>query len=220
MNKENENKVEEVEVLNNDLSLQPEKSQLSTSHIGQEIMTLNQLMDMATMLSKSTIVPATYMNRPENCLIALDMASRMGISPMVVMQNLYVIQGKPSWAGQAVASLIRANPDFKNVELHYVGEVNKDDWGAYVTAVSTKTGKEIKGGTVTIAIAKKEGWYQKSGSKWQTMPELMLAYRAYTWFGRVYCPERMMGMQTSDEVIDVVGEEKKKVANPYAGGES
>ena len=70
-----------------------------------------------------------YQNRPENIFISLDLASRMGVPMMMVMQNLYIINGKPSWSGQAMASMIRANPEFKDVELHFVGTEGKDDWG-------------------------------------------------------------------------------------------
>lgn len=205
-----------MEINNTEVAIIEEEKQLV---VAKEIINLDKMMEMATMLSKSTIVPVAYMNRPENCFIALDMSSRMGISPMVVMQNLFVIQGKPSWAGQAIGGMIRTNPSFKNVDLVYVGEEGRDSWGAYVTAEKVSTGQKVKGGTVTIAIAKKEGWYTKTGSKWQTMPELMLAYRAYAWFGRVYCPELMMGLQTTEEVYDVtpVVPADTKVVNPYEG---
>lgn len=196
---------------------QENKSVQVRQEVIKEVMSFERLMEMSSFLSKSTVVPAVYMNRPENCFIALDMASRMGISPMIVMQNLHIIQGKPSWSGAAVASLIKASPQFKNVELVYVGTPNADNWGAYVTAESTITGKTIKGGTVTLAIAKKEGWFQKAGSKWQTMPEIMLAYRAYAWFGRVHAPELLMGLQSSDEVEDVAQsiESTAKIVNPF-----
>jgi hypothetical protein len=182
--------------------------------IKRETVELDKLMEMASMLSKSTIVPVAYQNRPENCFIALDMASRMGVSPMVVMQNLYVIQGKPSFSGSAIASMIRSNPQYTNVELNYVGEEGKDTWGAYVTAENKHNGKTIKGATVTIAIAKKEGWLTKGASKWLTMPELMLGYRAYTWFGRIHCPEVMMGLQATEEISDV-SKPKTEAKNPY-----
>lgn len=184
--------------------------------VAREVLPMETLMKMADTLSKSTIVPVTYQHRPENCFIAMDMASRMGVSVMMVMQNLYIIQGKPSWSGQAMASMIRSNPQFRNVTLNYVGEEGKDTHGAYITAERVSNGQIIKGGTVTIAISKKEGWYQKAGSKWQTMPEIMLAYRAYAWFARVYCPEIMMGLQTTEEVYDVVDAPVEKVnLNPY-----
>lgn len=186
--------------------------------VRREVMNMAETMKMAEMLAKSTIIPITYQRRPENCFIALDMASRMGLSPIVVMQNLYVIQGRPSFSGSAIASMINASQKFEEVELIYVGEKNKDSWGAYVQAKNRRTGKILKGGTVTLEIAKKEGWYQKAGSKWQTMPEIMLAYRAYAWFGRVHAPEMMMGLQSSEEVYDVIQEQHvKKAVNPYEG---
>lgn len=179
-----------------------------------QVMPMEKMFEMAKMLSKSTIVPTQYQNREENCYIAIEMAQRTGMPVMSIMQNLYVIQGKPSWSGQAVSSMIRNSPQFKDVELHYVGQENTDSWGAYVTATRVSNGQKLKGGTVTILTAKKEGWYSKGGSKWQTMPELMLAYRAYAWFGRVYAPELMMGLQSREEVEDVVGKEESASSKP------
>lgn len=180
--------------------------------VKREILDWGQLMEMSAMLAKSTIIPINYQNRPENILVAVDLASRMGLSPLAVMQSLYVIQGRPSFSGQAIASLIRTSGQFKNVELIYVGEEGKDDWGAYVQA--ERSGKLLKGTTVTIGMAKKEGWYQKGGSKWQTLPQQMMAYRAYTFFGRLYAPELMMGLHTTDELEDIISE-PTLVENPY-----
>lgn len=199
-----------IEVQNNQLVDEPKKK----IEVAREVIPMEKLMEMADTLSKSTIVPVVYQRRPENCFVALDMASRMGLSPMVVMQNLYVIQGKPSWSGSAMASLIRSSNQFTNVELHFVGQEGSDSWGAYVTATRVSNGKLLKGSTVTIGMAKKEGWYQKGGSKWQTIPELMLSYRAYAFFGRVYAPELLMGLQSAEEVEDVAS--KSNVTNPYA----
>lgn len=212
-----ENVVDVIEVV----EIENEETEIvvapSNPLVDRQTYSFEKLMDMAQVLAKSTILPIQYQNRPENVFIALDMASRMGVSPLVVAQNLYVINGKPSFSGSAIASMIRSNQNFRNVELHYVGTEGKDDWGAYVTAENVRTGKTIKGATVTIGIAKKEGWYTKSGSKWQTIPEIMLAYRAYAWFGRVYCPELLMGLQTTEEVQDVDGgkPESSVVTNPY-----
>lgn len=215
-----EKEVEVVDVEVTDLEVIPDRVVNAVSarrEVQQEVLSYDKLLDMANMLAKSTIVPVAYQNRPENTFVALDMASRMGISPMVVMQNLFVIQGKPSWSGQAMASMIRNSKEFKKVTLHYVGTEGKDDWGAYVSAERASDGLIIKGATVTIAVAKKEGWYQKSGSKWQTIPELMLAYRAYAWFARVHAPEIMMGLQSTEEVYDTdVVATKTTVVNPYA----
>ena len=198
-----------IEVEEKKLLSEPKKK----IEVAREVIPMDKLMEMADMLSKSNILPVMYQRRPENCFVALDMASRMGVSPMIVMQNLDVIQGKPSWRGSAIASMVRTSKQFTNVELNFVGEEGKDSWGAYVSATRVSNGKIVKGSKVTIAMAKKEGWYQKGGSKWQTMPELMLSYRAYAFFGRVYCPEIMMGLQSAEEVEDVTT--KKTVSNPY-----
>lgn len=54
-----------------------------------------------------------------------------------------------------------------------------------------------------MEMAKAEGWVGKSGSKWKTMPELMIRYRAAAFWGRLYVPEIMMGMHTMEEIEDV-----------------
>jgi hypothetical protein len=64
-------------------------------------------------------------------------------------------------------------------------------------------------------MAKAEGWFGKNGSKWKTMPDLMLRYRAATFFGRLYCPELLMGMKVQEEVIDVLGEPPNAKARPW-----
>ena len=61
----------------------------------------DQLLRAANMLSQTSIIPATYQGKPQDCFVALEMATRMGVSPLVVMQNMYVVKGKPAWAGQA-----------------------------------------------------------------------------------------------------------------------
>jgi hypothetical protein len=65
------------------------------------------------------------------------------------------------------------------------------------------TGEKLTGPDVTIGMARKEGWYDKKGSKWQTMPQLMLTYRAAAFFIRTCAPEISMGLPTSDELEDI-----------------
>ncbi|HOR12306.1 MAG TPA: recombinase RecT [Anaerolineaceae bacterium] len=157
----------------------------------------------AMALSQSTLVPATYQRRPDNCLIALDMANRIGLTPLVVMQNLYVVNGRPSWSGQACKMLIENCGKFTQVETIYTGSKGTDSRGCFIRAIRRTTGETVEGVEVTIEMAKKEGWHDKSGSKWKTMPELMLAYRAAAFFARVHCPEALMGMSTVEEQEDI-----------------
>lgn len=167
------------------------------------------LYDIGKMFAASALVPQNFQNKPMDCAIAVDMANRHGISPIMVMQNLYVVKGKPQWSGQACMSLIKGSGEFCRVRPVYTGERNTDSWGCYIQAEYRNTGEIVKGTEVTIGMAKAEGWYQKPGSKWQTMPELMLSYRAAAFFARVYTPNALMGYGVEGEAEDTA-----KVALP------
>lgn len=190
-------------------------AELASVSMKHEIMDMQKMWSFAEQISRSSIIPQQYQNDPANCFVALEISGRMGVSFMVVMQNLYIVRGKPSWSGSAIGAMLMASPKFKNVELVYDGTKGQDDWRCYAQAVNVNTGKLIKGGTVSIGVAKAEGWYGKDGSKWKTMPELMLAYRAYAWFARVYAPELILGMQSSEEVADVEPAPSEVNLNPY-----
>ena len=174
---------------------------------------MEKMLDMANMLAKSTIVPQEYRNRPENVFLALDTANRLGISPMAIMSGMHIVQGRPSFSGSFIAGLLKSTPLFSDVELIWVGEKGKDDWGCYVQAIETRTGKLLKGPTVDIKMAKGEGWMRNT--KWQTMPELMLSYRAYSFFGRVHASELLSGIYDRDELEDVRLLKQHRVNNPY-----
>lgn len=182
------------------------------------------LWNIASTFAKSSLVPQNYQGKPEDCMIAVDMANRMGVSPMMVMQNLYVVKGKPSWSGQACMTLINGCGKFKNVHHVYTGEKGTDSRGCFIEAIRISDGEVIQGTEVTISMAKGEGWYSKvdkngnETSKWRTMPEQMLAYRASAFFARVHCPESLMGVPLADEVIDI---EKGKpvVEDPFQEGD-
>ena len=171
----------------------------------------DQLLKAANMLSQTSIIPATYQRKPQDCFVALEMATRMGVSPLVVMQNMYVVKGKPAWAGQACTMFINSCGKFTQVKHVYTGEKGTDSRGCYVTATRISDGVQVNGVEVTIAMAKAEGW--TSNTKWRTMPELMLAYRASAFFARVHCPEALMGVQLVDEIDDTDTSRKAKKTN-------
>lgn len=176
----------------------------------------NQTLRMAQVLSQSSLVPMAYQKKPEDCFIAIDIASRLGCSPLFVMQNLYVVKGKPSWAGQACVAIIKASRQFANVRLCYVGKPGSDDRGCYVKATRLCDGEEINGTVVTMEMAKGEGW--TSNSKWRTMPEQMLGYRAASFFARLHCPDALMGLQLDDEIVDVESAKRSSLTDELKGG--
>lgn len=202
-------------------------------------------MRQAKLLSSSTLVPAQYRqivekkkgrdviweenaNAVPNCVIAMNMAQRMNADPLMVMQNLYIVEGRPSWSSQWIIAAINGCKRFSPLrfkmenlgqkEVEYTttewanGEksikkhkVTIDNMKCTAWAIEKETGEEITSPAVTIDMAVKEGWYQKNGSKWQTMPEVMLRYRTASFFGKLYAPELLMGLPSSEEVIDTTG---------------
>lgn len=167
--------------------------------------------NIAGLYAQSSMVPDSYKGNRANCFVACELAARMNVSPVLVMQNLYIVQGKPSWAGQACKALIDGCGRFTESEYVFVGEQGAPDWGCFMQALNRKTGKLIKGTTVTWQMAVDEGWVNKKGSKWQTMPEQMMKYRAAAFFARTECPEVLMGYMTADEVVDTGKPEPEKV---------
>ena len=152
---------------------------------------------IAKVLSSSDLVPTTYKNNVANTLVALEMANRMGASPLMVMQNLHIIHGRPSWGSSFIIASLNSCGRFST--LRFQGDANK----CKAVATDKQTGEVLEGPTVSLEMAKAEGWLTKTGSKWITMPELMLKYRAAAFFGRLYAPEVLMGMQTTEEIVDI-----------------
>lgn len=199
----------------------------------------------AKLLANSTLVPASYRaviektdykgnvtsrtdnpNALSNCVVALNMAQRMNADPLMVMQNLYIVEGRPSWSSQWIIAAIngcgRFSPlrfDLKNMgekEIEYTVSVWKNGSREFQTkkvkvqnmecvawAIEKETGARIDSPKVSIEMAVKEGWYTKNGSKWQTMPEVMLRYRTASFFGKLYAPELLMGLQSAEEAGEI-----------------
>lgn len=202
------------------------------------------LVRIAERLSTAGLVPAAFRaevvkgfgdkarveRNPEaisNCIIAIDIANRMGLMPLMVMQNLHVIEGRPSWSAQFVIAMVNRSPRFSGglqFDLSAPGaerlvEYVVTEWsnGAKQRVKKTakvcdrtcvawardrQTGEIVRGPEVSMEMAVREGWFGKDGSKWQTMPEVMLRYRAAAFFGRIYAPEALMGMPVEGDVFD------------------
>ena len=203
--------------------------------VGQTVKQFEVMQLMPKMYTESTILPAAYKGNIGNCVISLDMATRMGANPLMVMQNLYVVNGNPSWSSKFLIATINMSGKYSSLRyrkrnLGKVGKVKYNDieWKtdptgknrktivvkefdgteidniecvAYATELST--GEILESDPITIDTAIKEGWYTKSGSKWVTMPSLMLTYRAAAFWQRMYCPEISMGFITKEEADDI-----------------
>ena len=156
----------------------------------------------AKSLCESDLVPTSYQGQKglSNCLVALEMSKRMNLSPLTVMQNLNVIHGKPSWSSHFISSQIMACGRFKNFDYIVTGK--DDTLAVQCQAIRLEDNKLVKGTAVSMKMAQKEGWTRKN-PKYQSMPEIMLRARAATFFGRQYIPDLLLGVQTSEEVVDI-----------------
>jgi len=158
---------------------------------------------IAKALASSTLIPPQFQGQQgfANCLVALEIANRMRMSPFQVMQNLHIIHGRPSWSSQFIIGLINGCGRFSPLRYEVTGQ--GETLACTCVATELASGNDLRGPTVTMAMAKKEGWSTKSGSKWLTLPDLMIRYRAAAFWGRLYIPELLVGIQSQEEVVDI-----------------
>ena len=155
---------------------------------------------VAKVFSTSDLLPKEYKNNIGNCVIALDMAQRMGANPLMVMQNLSIIMGRPCWSSQFLIATLNQSGKFSPLRF----EDGPEEGGrTRAWAIEKSTGEKLFGVWVSLNMAKAEGWEGKAGSKWKTMPELMRRYRAASFFTKQFAPELSMGFQTVEEVVDI-----------------
>lgn len=184
------------------------------------------LMRQAKLISSSSLVPEQFSifdkngklkSREDqnyalsNATIAMEMAGRIGASPLMVCQNLYIVHGRPGWSSQFIIACINSSGRFSPLRFDISGEGDQRTCTAW--AEEKGTGQRLESPPVSIGMAKEEGWYGKNGSKWKTMPELMLRYRTATLFGRIYAPELLMGIKAVEEIQDVIDITPEPVSN-------
>lgn len=176
--------------------------------------TFTAAMQMADALSKSTIIPRDYQGNPSNCLIAVEISSRMNASPMMVMQHLFVVNGRPAWSSQWIVAMINQSRKYKTELQYEFGYAPEDgSLSCYAWAIDQQ-GHRVEGPKITMKMAEAEGWLNKNGSKWKTMPQVMIQYRAASFFGRKNCPDMIMGIYSRDEVLEMDLDEPAYAVEP------
>jgi hypothetical protein len=173
----------------------------TTGSVFSGIQAFEDAQRIAKALASSTLIPPQFQGQQgfANCLVALEIANRMGISPFLAMQHLHVIHGRPSWSSSFIIAMVNGRYSPLRFEISGTG----DSLACYAIATDLASDQALQGPTITMAMAKKEGWATKSGSKWATMPELMIRYRAAAFWGRLYASDLLLGLQTQEEAIDV-----------------
>ena len=183
-----------------------EQRELLANPILAEVKKFELQQRMGQMLTASTIVPETYRGNLGNCVIAIDMAQRMNMNPIMVMQNLYIVHGNPAWSARFLVACVNQCGRFTPLEYEVVGE-NPADKTFKCRALAydrndVKKERPLYGTWITWAMVDGEGWSKRNGNKWLTMPEQMFRYRAASYWAKVYAPEISMGFPTRDEMAD------------------
>lgn len=162
------------------------------------------LQRVAKAFASSELVPKQYQGNIANCMIAMDMANRIGANPLMAMQNLYVVHGTPSWSSKFLVATINACGRFSSLRYEWKGQPGTDEHGCRAWAIEKATGERLDGIWVTWKMVNAEGWASKNGSKWKTMPDQMFVYRAAAFWQRAYAPELGMGLSTVEEMHDII----------------
>lgn len=157
----------------------------------------------AKLLAASTLVPKEFQGNLPNCTIALNMANRLGADPLLVMQNLYVVHGRPGWSAKFLIATFNQCGRFTSVRYEWKGDEGTKDWGCRAWATEKLTGERIEGAWITWKMVDAEGWNKRSGSKWNTIPDQMFMYRAAAWMINTHAPELSMGLSTAEELGDI-----------------
>ena len=170
----------------------------SNKSVYSSIQSFESAQRIAASLADSALVPNQYRGQQglPNCIVAIEIANRMGMSPFQVMQNLNVIHGRPSWSSQFIIGLIQGCGRFEGFTYTETAD------SCQCFAALKTTGKQVSGPKITLDMAKREGWTKNT--KWATMPQTMLRYRAASAFGRFHIPDLILGIQSveENEVID------------------
>ncbi len=161
----------------------------------------------AKAMASSSLVPQAYQGNVANVLIAMEVANRIGASPFLVMQNLYIVHGRPSWSSQFLIATVNACKRFSPLRYETAGgdDASEKSFKCRAIAKDLQGGGECVGPWITWKMVDAEGWAKKSGSKWQSIPDLMFRYRAAGFWTRLFAPELSMGILTREEVEDVWG---------------
>lgn len=157
---------------------------------------LTEAMQLAEMLSSSQMVPKNYTGKPQDTLVAMMMGSELGLNPIQALQNIAVINGRPSIYGDALMALVQNHPAFGGVEETF------DEQTMTATCTVWRKGGTKHTQTFSQADAVKSNLWGKSGP-WTQYPKRMLAWRARGFALRNQFADALAGLITREEAMDI-----------------
>jgi hypothetical protein len=185
----------------------PQRAQLIVQDSGSYLNLLDtgrfeHIQRVARVYSASSMIPKHFHGKFEDVFVVAQMAFRMNVDPLMMLQNTYVVSGTPAIKGQMAIALVNSSGALKGrLRFRYEGEGDARSCTAY--GVDRDTGEALEC-RVTMKTAADEGWLKNP--KWKSMPDQMLAYRSGAWFARMYAPDALFGLKTLEEAEDMGGE--------------
>ena len=176
--------------------------------------TMEEAMKFSEMLAKSSMVPRQYQGKPEDVMVACQWGREIGLAPMQALQNIAVINGKPSVYGDAAMALVQASPVCEGIEETIEGEGTPNP---VAVCVAHRKGRKPVVAKFSVEDAKRAGLWGKQGP-WQAYPKRMLQMRARGFALRDAFPDVLKGLITAEEAADFPTETKDitpaRPANP------
>lgn len=160
--------------------------------------TIEEGYKIANYLAKSSLVPKDMQGRPADVFCALQLGMELGVSPMQAIQNIAVINGRPSIWGDLVPGLAKAHPDFEYMKIDQPTDKN----GLTATVTVKRSGEPEHTVSFSKADAQEAGLWGKAGP-WKNYPKRMLVNRARTFAIRDVFPDAMKGLRTAEEMQEV-----------------
>lgn len=162
---------------------------------------------VAKALSMSKMVPTHFQQKPEDCMVALMMAQQLEVNPLLCIQNLQIINGRPGFSASYAIALANQRGPFAG-PITWSSKGKGDNLEVTAHAIVKSTGEQVSA-TCSMEMAKAEGWVKNP--KYKSIPEQMLRYRSATWLIRLHCPEVLLGLSTDDEVQTVTVSDRTPV---------
>jgi hypothetical protein len=180
----------------------------TTNQRGFAPATLTEAVTFSEMLSNSNMVPKAYQGKPQDILVCVQWGMEMGLAPMQALQNIAVINGKPSVYGDAMMALVQASPVCEDVEEYFENEGTPNP---VAVCVAKRKGRKPVTAKFSVEDAKRAGLWAKQGP-WSAYPKRMMQMRARGFALRDAFPDVLKGLISAEEAQDYPDEAKPRPA--------
>jgi hypothetical protein len=188
--------------------------ELTTTNRGFAPATLTEAIQFSDMLASSSMVPKAYQGKPQDILVCVQWGYEMGLAPMQALQNIAVINGKPSVYGDAMMALVQASAVCEDVEEYFENEGTPNP---VAVCIAKRKNRKPVVAKFSVEDAKRAGLWAKQGP-WSAYPKRMMQMRARGFALRDAFPDVLKGLISAEEAADYPDEAKPrpttKPANP------